>query len=287
MSIQAVSNSSIPPKNMTPKSVDKNTNGETTFKHAKEEQKAPTKVKIGAAIGTLTGVALAMLWTFKSKSKYIDGIKETKNLKDYWHNLTHIKYIDETPDKKATWELEKLISRLTLGSVGGGLVAGSVVDKRENRKAKFREAIIQVIGNIYTPLLCVDGGIRVFEKVADEKIIKALKLGEKTKGIPKAIISLGCLAGGLVVGNKVGNTINEKAFHVKDNRKIKLADLSPQIDDACVAVSLVAANSSIGEYVSRVIPAALMIAGYSTGIMQERPERLECKQKPEQSKVAS
>lgn len=271
MSLQVVNSPNIT-SNMLPNRTKNNVSDGSAFKVYDAQEKAPAKVKVGALLGTLTGVAVAMLVTFK-KGKNLEGIREVHNVKDYFYNLTHVKYKKEVKGKD-TWEIEKLISRLTVGSVGGGLICGAALDKKENRKAKCREAVIQVVGNIFTPLLCVDGGIKLFEKFAEPKVIKLMKLSEKTKGIPKAIISIACLVGGLFFGNKVGNTINDKAFHVKDNRKIKLADLSPQIDDACVAISLVASTSKIGESVSKVIPAALMVAGYSTGVMQEKPERL-------------
>lgn len=277
MSIQTVNGANITQKTMVAKQPENNLANGSAFRVQDAQEKAPAKVKIASFLGTLAGVAAAMFVTFK-KGKNLENIIEMKNIKDFFHNLTHVVYKDEDKTGKKTYAIEKLIAILTAGSVGGGLLCGSLADKKENIKAKIREAVIQVIGNIFTPLLCVDGGIRLFEKYGEDKVIKALKLSEKTKGVPKAIISIACLVGGLLAGNKVGNTINEKVFNVKDNRKIKLADLSPQLDDACVAVSLVASTSKIGEQVSRFIPAALMIAGYSTGVMQEKTERLSKKE---------
>lgn len=274
MTAVSISSPNVSPKNMVAVRPDsKNDRADGSILRVYDvQEKAPTKVKVGALLGTVTGVALAMLYTFKRKTGNIEGIKNIKNIGDYFYNLTHIKYNELDKNKKPTYELEKLISILTLGSVGGGLLGGVVTDKKENTKAKFREAIIQVVGNIFTPLLCVDGGLRLFEKYAEDKVIKTLS--NKSKSIqhaPKTVVSLICLAGGLFLGNKVGNLINEKVFHVKDNRKIKMADLSPQIDDACVAVSFLASGgeSAIGTAVKRIIPAALMIAGYSTGVVQE------------------
>lgn len=326
MSIQAVSSSNISKRNMTPQSAEIIRANKTDFEHRKEEPKAPIKVKIGAALGTLTGVSAAMFYVFKSKKFDTGNIREMKGIKDYFYNLIHVKYnvseeenaiknvkkfsvknvINKTKElfnkvinrkntqetasvpvekkKKIIGDIEKLIGVLTLGSVGGGLAGGLVTDKKENRKAKFREAIIQVVGNIFAPLLCVDGGLRIFENTLEKPIIKGMEalrknqqkaLSCRIKGAPKALFSMICLVGGLILGNKVGNVINDKMFKVNDKRKIKLADLSPQIDDACVAVSIVASEGEgkLGAVVSRFIPAALMIAGYSTGVMQENPER--------------
>jgi hypothetical protein len=232
------------------------------------QEKAPTSVKVASFLGALGGIAGAMYFVFK-KGKNLEGIKEMKGLKDYWHNLTHVKYIDEDKTGKNTFVIEKLIGALTAGSVGGGLIAGAVADKKENFGAKIREAVIQVVGNIATPLVFVVGGLRLYEKFGEAKIDTALKLTGKSKGIPKVVASGLCLAAGLWAGNHVGNSVNHHIFHNEEKRKIKLADLSPQIDDGCVAASIVASTGKIGEYVGRVIPAAMLVPGFSTGVAKE------------------
>lgn len=233
------------------------------------QEKAPTSVKVASFLGALGGIAAAMFVTFK-KGKNLEGIKEMKGIKDYWHNLTHVIYKDEDKTGKTTYVIEKLIGALTVGSVGGGLLCGAIADKKENLGAKIREGVIQVVGNIFTPLLFVVGGLRLFKEFGECKVDKALNLSKKFKGIPKAALSIICLCAGLWAGNKVGNTINQKVFNIDENRKIKLADLSPQIDDGCVALSLIMSSGKIGECVSRIIPAAMLVPGFSTGVAQER-----------------
>lgn len=260
MSLQVVSNSNINNTNMVSKPSKITNSDGSAFKVYDAQEKAPAKVKIGVFLTTLIGVAAAMFATFKSKKLPVNSVK------DYFSNLVHIKY------NKEEEEVEKLVGRLAIGSVGGGLLGGILFDKKENRKAKYREAIIQLIGNIFTPLLCVSLGSRGFEKYLNPKIVKGLNLKGKAQEIPKIISSAGFLVAAIFLGNKVGNFINQKLFNVNDNRKLKLSDMSPHIDDACLALSLVASDSSAT--ISRIIPAALMVAGYSTGVMQERPEIL-------------
>lgn len=232
------------------------------------QEKAPMKVKAASFLGALGGIAGAMYLVFK-KGKNLEGIKPMKNLKDYWHNLTNVKYLDRDKARKHTFAVEKLIGALTVGSVGGGLLCGSIADKKENFGAKVREAVVQVVGNIITPLAFVVGGLRLFEKYGETKMQTALKLSEKTKGYPKAILSLVCLGMGLWAGNKVGNSINHHVFNNDEERKIKLSDLSPQIDDGCVAASIVASSGKIGECVGRIIPLAMLVPGFATGVAQE------------------
>lgn len=229
------------------------------------EPKASNKVRIGVLLTTAAGVAIAMARTFKKKELPMN------NIKDFFHNLAHIKYDNEKN------EVEWLVGRLAIGSVGGGLAGGLLLDKKENRKAKYREAIIQLVGNILTPLACVDLGMKGFNKFIDPKLQKALKLSEKTRSIPGMAASAGLLGVAIILGNKVGNYLNAKLFRVNDKRKLKLTDMSPHIDDACLALSLVPSenSSTIGTYLKRIIPAALMIAGYSTGTAQKRPNIIE------------
>lgn len=232
------------------------------------QEKAPTGVKVASFLGALCGIAGAMYFVFK-KGKNLEGIREMKGIKDYFHNLTHVKYIDEDKSGKNTFVIEKLIGALTAGSVGGGLIAGGLADKKENFGAKIRESVIQVVGNITTPLVFVVGGLRLFERFGETKIQDKFKLSGKMKGVPKVVVSGLCLAAGLYAGNKVGNCVNHHVFHNDEQRKIKLADLSPQIDDGCVAASIVASTGKIGEYVGRVIPVAMLVPGFSTGVAQE------------------
>lgn len=232
-----------------------------------ERPKASKKIKRGVFLTTLIGVSTALALTLKGKGYSLSPSKILKTLPKDW-GIFNVKYDSE---KK---EVEKLVGRLAIGSVGGGLIGGALFDKKENMKAKYREAIIQLVGNISMPLLCVSGGMRLFNKF-EPQILKALPaLKGKAASVPSVLASAASLVAGIFLGNKVGNFINKEIFHVDDHRKIKLADMSPHIDDVCLATSLVAAESKIGPQVTRLIPAALMVAGYSAGTAQERPERL-------------
>lgn len=239
----------------------------SSFSSHNNQEKAPTNVKIAALTGTVLGLAAAMAWTFKSKNL---------PLKKYFHHLVTIKYKKpEEEGGKIIGDMEKLIGRLAIGSVGGGFLFGGLADKKENLKAKAREAIIQLVGNIFTPILCVDAGLRLYEKFAEKKILSHITSTSKcVRGLPKAGVSILCLIGGLLLGNKVGNTINSKAFKVDNKRKIKASDLSPQLDDVCVAAGFVLKEGNLGAVVSRFIPLAFTFAGYDTGTAQENPKNL-------------
>lgn len=214
------------------------------------QEKTPMKVKVGVFLTTLAGVAAAMAWTFKAHK-----------LPMKVSNLWKITYDEEKQ------EVPKLVGRLTVGSVGGGLIGGALFDKKENLKAKLREAVIQVVGNIATPLACVCGGMALFKK----KIQPKIKLHGKMAEVPNVLATIGCLVTGIFAGNKIGNYINKKVFHCDEKRKLKITDMSPHIDDLGIATSFVVPPESVvGHVITRIIPAALMIAGLSTGMAQEK-----------------
>lgn len=238
--------------------------------------KASTVTKCGVFATTLTGVVLALAILAKSKGY---SLKPSQLFKGSYKDWVLTKMAYKGPE----------ILTLGAGSVLGGLTGGVLFDKKEHIKAKLRESVIQYIGNISTPLLCVWAGVEGFKKYlekkaenltpkikikADPKIVKGAN--EAAKSIPLVIATALCLTVGVFLGNKVGNFINEKIFKVKDNRKIKLSDMSPHIDDACLAISLATSDTNIiGHTIARIIPAALMVSGYSTGTAQEKPERLQ------------
>jgi len=235
----------------------------------KKESPVPTKVKAGVFLTTLTGVSIVMASVLKKKGFLISNL--TKTSPKNW-GIFKVKYEEK--------EMAGLVTKLALGSVGGGLLGGALFDKKENMNAKYRESVIQLIGNIFTPLVCVFGGIKMYNKVKPQIVAfidKSISKNETIKKIPEVLISAASLLAGIFLGNKVGNLINQKAFHIDDERKLILADMSPHIDDLAIATSLVIPQGFVGNCLSRVVPAALMIAGVSVGTTQEKPEHLVAK----------
>lgn len=239
------------------------------FEH-RIETDASSRVKKGVFVTTLLGTMTALAMIMKSKGYSLNPKNIMKTAPKNW-GLWNVKY--------EGWQ----ILGLAAGSVGGGLVGGALIDDKKHIKAKLRESVIQMVGNITIPIIAVTGAVEGY------KLLKGkLKITNKIlDGSMKVLSSLVGLGVGIVVGNKTGNTINEKIFHVKDNRHVKPADFSAHIDDMCLAISLLsaankstvagdvanaveAAPSGLGHIISRIIPAALMVAGFSTGTMQEK-----------------
>lgn len=165
------------------------------------------------------------------------------------------------------------------GSVAGGFVGGALVDDKSNLKAKKREVLNQILGNVLVPVGFVAGGAKLYNKYADkiEGAMPQIKSSKKlvkhintilTK-LPNAVTTLALLSTGIYLGNKVSNLINEKLYHKKVERDIKASDFAPHVDDLCMAMTMMNENSSFGAKLGRVIPLALLVPGYQTGITQE------------------
>lgn len=270
MPIQAVANlnstNCASPKNVGYKR-------DTKIKQEPKCDKASTLLKAGVTCTTLLGVATAYALVLKGKGYSLNPSKILETMKNSPKKLGifDVKY-PKSINGKEQYGIEKLVGALAVGSIGGGLIGGAMFDEKKNMNAKYREAVIQLVGNVATPLACVWAGMRSFEKY-EGKILKGLpyfkKLPDSSKitKIPKIIASAASLTAGIFLGNKVGNIINKNAFRVDDNRKIKIADMSPHIDDLCLATSMVTSDLP---FVARIIPAALSVAGISTGIAKEK-----------------
>lgn len=172
----------------------------------------------------------------------------------------------------------KVITAIAASSVAGGFVGGSIVDK-SNVKAKKREILNQILGNVLVPVTTVYLGSKLFEKYQNR--LEAGMPQFKPKGsvtkffnkvlrkLPQAAATLTALGTGIYLGNRVSNLINEKLYHKKVDRKIRATDFAPHVDDLCMATTMMDSKSTFGPKLGRVIPLALIVPGYQTGIAQE------------------
>ena len=170
------------------------------------------------------------------------------------------------------------ITATALGSVAGGFVGGAIIDK-QNIKAKKREVLNQILGNVLVPITTVWLGSKAFTKYQYRleaampqinSINETAKVFNKVlKKLPQVAATLTALGVGIFLGNKVSNYINEKLYHKKVDRNIRATDFAPHIDDLCMATTMMSPNSTFGQKLGRVIPLALIVPGYQTGIAQD------------------
>ncbi len=185
------------------------------------------------------------------------------------------------PSQKALKLEEKEILTLGASSVVGGLVGGGLADDKSRFKAKVEESISQMLGAISVPLLFVsqtsklyknneakiDNFMPQFKNARNSKILKGTN--KLIRILPPVGMTAVGLSAGIVAGNKVSNFINEKVFKKKADREIRATDFAPHVDDVCLAITLMAKNSPVGSYISKLIPPALLIPGYEVGIAKE------------------
>ena len=163
------------------------------------------------------------------------------------------------------------------GSVAGGLVGGALFDDKKNFKSKLQEALSQLLGNVAVPILCV-GQTSKFYKKHEEDILKHVPTikGENKgfvkyanramKAVPPVGLTAASLGVGIIAGNKVSNFINEKVSGKKVEREIRGTDFAPHVDDLCLAITLMAPGTPVGEVIAKTIPFFLTVPGYQTGI---------------------
>lgn len=230
------------------------------------EEPTSNKKKIAIGMFSALGVAASMmlLAKFDKSKKYSLNPKKIFNgsLKEIW---------DKSYLKNATYKSKQIIA-MGAGSTLGGLIGGTLLDKKENLQAKTREAIVQFT-NISMPIVFVEGlsnaGKYVSSKIMPNWDKSPSFLKKAVSKLPPVIGSMGGLMAGMYIGNKFSNKVNELIFKKKDDRPIEVTDFSAHIDDICVAATFVAENNPLTRLVSRFIPCALMVAGNEIGSKKE------------------
>ncbi len=166
----------------------------------------------------------------------------------------------------------KQIVTMGAGSIFGGLAGGAIFGKKEDSQARLREGIVQ-IANISAPIALVQAlswcGNTLSSKVMPNWYNSKNFFKQAVTKLPAAAGAMTGLVTGMYIGNKISNKFNEKIFHKKDDRPIKWEDFSAHVDDIGVAATFVAPDNIITKTISRVIPAALLVAGFETGTKTE------------------
>lgn len=238
-------------------------------------------VKAGSTIGAALGVATTTALIAK-KQGY--SLLPKNIIKTNWKDMALFNIKEHSKVEYETGEI------LALGgsSVVGGFIGGAVTDDKKNLKAKARESLNQLVGNILIPICAIGGTKLVY---SDLNIIKGKSI-QKTvenilpqingsskfvkgvngaiKAIPTLGITIASLVTGIVTGNKVSNLINEKIYKKEIDRNIKPSDFAPHLDDVCLASSIMAPKSHFFAAISRFVPAVLVVPGYQTGTASEK-----------------
>lgn len=200
------------------------------------------------AIGALAGMACHA----KYKGYSLLPNKMFKNLKNcYWNKIK----FDDGP-----------VIAIGAGSCLGGLTGGYIIDKdKENRKAKKREALLQMV-NISLPIVFTVQFAKLGQKFGNKYFDnnRPKELYTYRTKLPQAAFALTGLFGGVFAANVIANKINEKIFHQGKGRPVQASDFSAHLDDFCVAARQIH-ESHVTDIIQKFVPVALMIAGNEIG----------------------
>lgn len=242
-------------------------------KHRKDNN---LRQKVVAMSVLATGAAFAAVAKKQGFSLKLSDIKKTP-VKDW---ALFKLYNKKHPDSKVIELEEKEILSLAGASVAGGLAGGLLFDEKKHRKAKVKEAVNQMLGNVLVPVGCVSLVSRLYKKNKEAilKIVPQFKdtgkiyrnINKALKAVPFSIATIGALAAGIITGNRVSNFINEKIFDKKVERKIKGSDFAPHVDDIGMAVSLMADKSAASSIIQRTVPAFLCVPGIEVGMHKDK-----------------
>lgn len=246
----------------------------TNFTHSQNrENNLSTKQKAAIFASAVAGMT-PVLGFFAHKKGF--SLNPLKIIHTPVKNWALFKY--KPVDKTIEFEWKEITATAT-GSVVGGFVGGSLVDDKKNLRAKKREVLNQLLGDVIVPIGCVAAGAKIYNKFAKTlsnampQINSTQKLAKifnaMSKNFPSAVATVGSLAIGIIAGNRVSNEINEKLYHKEVERGIKATDFAPHVDDLCMAVSMMNHGSTFASKIARVIPLALIVPGYETGTAQE------------------
>ena len=181
--------------------------------------------------------------------------------------LNNLSKILSTPFKdtflgKEEYTVGKILT-IGAGSCLGGLAGGMIFDTdKNNRQSKLREALIQYT-NISVPI----GTVALMSKYGG-KLSK--KVGGKGGKLIEFLSPVIGLAGGILAGNKFANKLNNMIFDKKEHRPVELLDMSPHLDDVCMASQYIAKDNILTKCASRFIPLTLLVAGNEIGRKQEK-----------------
>lgn len=255
-------------------------------KHVSYET-SDTKVKVASLLGSATGIAITLSYILRRNNKQLakEAAVEAEKL-----GKTVEEYLAEKA-AKTEGKLKPLpinrpadLLKLAAGSVAGGITGGLLTDRKENAKAKIREGLQQFIGNISIPISFLTLNMFLLGKSKfkmplfkeTDKFIEKLspkmqgfyikKLNPVINEVPKIVVTLASLFGGLAIGNKIMNKVNDKIFKEKERRQVKPSDFSAHADDLCVASSFILKEgSNLQGVISRILPATFLVAGYEAG----------------------
>lgn len=172
---------------------------------------------------------------------------------------------------------EKDVLLIGAGSIVGGLAGGLIADhNKENINPKLREASQQFVGNTLFPIVtsafankALDkSGFKLPQINSTSKIAKIANVA--LAAAPKVVVTLASLIGGMQVGNKLMNTVNNKIFKEDVKHSIAPEDILVHSDDICLTANMLLKDTKvISSITSKALPLTMIIPGAKAGMQQK------------------
>ncbi|MDD3593042.1 MAG: hypothetical protein PHX18_00270 [Candidatus Gastranaerophilales bacterium] len=167
----------------------------------------------------------------------------------------------------------KEILALASASVAGGTLGGLISDKKQHKKAKLKEALHQMIGNIITPLAFIVAAEKLYSKVSHKIKLPQLPSASKFANtmnpiiskLPNFVITLGGLISGVFVGTEIASFFNSKLHSEHCNRKVKPRDFAFHIDDLATTFAIIDEKGAMRSILGKVVPIVFTMCGYEAG----------------------
>ncbi len=216
--------------------IKENTNNTTPIQTTSTTSK---KVKVAAIAGSVISTAIYLFALAKHANKSNFKLRDMLNV-----------------DFKNMFK----VMGLATSAVIGGLTGGLITDKKENRKAKLKEAIHQFLGNIVTPITIVGVAANWIEK-------KRLPMTKEI--LLSGLAAIVGVATGVTGGNYIASKVNKAIFKENDDRKLGVKDFGIHVDDLLAVAALTPSGDKIKGFISKALPAIFLICGYEAGTKTE------------------
>ena len=163
------------------------------------------------------------------------------------------------------------------GSIVGGLAGGLIADhNKENVTPKLREASQQFVGNTLFPIATSAFANKALDKSGFK--LPQIKSTSKVAQIanvalaaaPKVVVTLASLIGGMQVGNKFMNAVNNKIYKEDVKHSIAPEDMLVHSDDICLTANMLLKDTKvISSITSKALPLTMIIPGAKAGMQQK------------------
>lgn len=188
---------------------------------------SPSRVKVASTLGAFIGTSAVVMSLAKGKVTNIPKLE--LGIKDAF--------------------------KITVGSILGGFIGGSLTDQKDQIKYKAREVSNQLIGNSAVPYTCL--------AIANHF----------SKGLQKPIrtaIAIATIFFTTILGHNIADKVNDNLFEEKRKYKVAIKDYVSDFDDILLASSTVLKNKTLFKVLAYMSPFTYTTLGVMAGTRHKK-----------------